>query len=279
MDSHADQVNIKLLEDRASEMRKLVVKMIANAASGHVGGSLSSADIMSALYFHFLRIDPLNPRWVNRDRFILSKGHCSPVLYAALALRGFFPVEDIWSLRQIGCHLQGHPDMNKTPGVDITTGSLGQGLSAGVGMALAAKLKGQGHRIYVLLGDAEMQEGMTWEAAMSASHFRLDNITAVVDYNKLQTDGFTNTIMRIEPLVDKWRAFGWLVKEIDGHDMPEVIAGISWANSSEGIPRAIIAHTIKGKGASIFENKVEWHGAPPTLEQADCALKEMELCQ
>jgi transketolase len=263
------------LEAIANDLRTLVVRMVHLAGSGHVGGALSSADMMATLYFSTLRVDPARPDWPERDRFVLSKGHSCPVLYAALARRGFFPVEDLWTLRKIGCHLQGHPDMRKTPGVDATTGSLGQGFSVAVGMALAAKLDHATHRVYVLLGCGEMQEGQVWEAAMAASHYRLDRLTALVDYNRLQLDGTNQEIMEIAPLADKWRAFGWRALEIDGHNMAEILQALAEAHSTASQPTVIVARTIKGKGVSFMEDQVAWHAGAPSQQQAEQACAEL----
>ncbi|MCL6448703.1 MAG: transketolase [Armatimonadetes bacterium] len=266
---------IAWLEDKARQIRAHIIKMTAAAGSGHPGGSLSAADIVTALYFHLLRIDPQNPAWPDRDRFILSKGHAAPLLYAALAERGFFPVEELLTLRKLGSRLQGHPDMKSLPGVEVSTGSLGQGLSAGNGMALAAKLDGRDYRVFVLLGDGEIQEGMVWEAAMAAAHYRLDNVTAFLDYNGLQIDGPITEVMSPEPVADKWRAFGWDVQEIDGHDIGQIIKAVEVARQVKGKPQMIVAKTCKGKGVSFMENQVDWHGTAPKPEQAEKALAEL----
>ncbi len=266
---------IARLEDKARQIRAHIIKMTAAAGSGHPGGSLSAADIVTALYFHLLRVDPQNPAWPDRDRFILSKGHAAPLLYAALAERGFFPVEELLTLRRLGSRLQGHPDMKSLPGVEVSTGSLGQGLSAGNGMALAAKLDGRDYRVFVLLGDGEIQEGMVWEAAMAAAHYRLDNVTAFLDHNGLQIDGPITEVMSPEPVADKWRAFGWDVQEIDGHDIGQIIKAVEAARQVKGKPQMIIAQTCKGKGVSFMENQVDWHGTAPKPEQAEKALAEL----
>ncbi|SHI54997.1 transketolase [Desulfofundulus thermosubterraneus] len=270
-----DGEKIKRLEEKAREIRRHIIRMTGAAGSGHPGGSLSSADIVTALYFEVMRIDPQNPRWPGRDRFVLSKGHAAPVLYAALAERGFFPVEELLSLRRLGSPLQGHPDMKKLPGVELSTGSLGQGLSAANGMALAARLDGRDYRVYVLLGDGEIQEGMVWEAAMAAAHYRLDNVTAFLDYNGLQIDGPVGRVMSVEPVAEKWRAFGWDVQVIDGHNMEEILQAVEKARAVRGQPQMIVAETVKGKGVSFMENMVEWHGVAPKPDEVERALAEL----
>jgi len=271
-----DDVLANHLNAIAREIRRDVLMMTTKAKSGHPGGSLSAADIIAALYFHHLRHDPKNPTWEDRDRFILSKGHVCPALYAALARSGYFRREALWTLRQIGSILQGHPDMTKTPGVETSTGSLGQGLSIGIGMALAARLDKKDHRVYVLLGDGESDEGQVWEAAMSASHYRVDNLTAILDRNRLQLDGFTESIMSLDPVSDKWRAFGWHVLEIDGHNMREILDALDAAEKIRHKPTVVIAHTVKGKGVSFMENQVKYHGEPLTEEQLGKALDELK---
>ena len=266
---------IEELERKAQGLRCDVVKMCHYAGSGHPGGSLSAADIVTALYFHFMRIDPKNTKWDERDRFIMSKGHACPVQYAALSRKGFFPEEVLWTLRQFESPLQGHPDMKSTTGLDMTSGSLGNGLSIGVGMALGGRISKKGFRVYVMLGDGELQEGLVWEGAMAASHFQLDNVTAIVDYNKLQIDGENVEVMGLEPLVGKWQQFGWQVIEIDGHNMAEIVKAIELAQSTKGRPTCIIAHTVKGKGVSYMECAVEWHGRAPTEEELGKALAEL----
>ncbi len=270
-----EQSLIKELEDGAWQLRERAIEMIYKAGSGHPGGSLSEAEIISVLYFHHLNLDPSKPDWENRDRFILSKGHSCPTLYAALAIRGFFPIEELNRLRKFGSILQGHPDMQRTPGIDISTGSLGQGLSAGVGMALGACLLGSESRIYVLLGCGELQEGQVWEAAMAASHYCLGNLVAIIDYNRLQIDGTNDMVMKIEPLVKKWEAFGWYVQVIDGHSVPEILISLDKASQHRDCPSVIIAKTIKGRGVSFMENNVEWHGKPLTQEEMKQALAEL----
>ncbi|MEW6276044.1 MAG: transketolase [Bacillota bacterium] len=270
-----EQEKIAWLENKAREIRAHIIKMTAAAGSGHPGGSLSAADIVTTLYFHLMRIDPQNPSWPDRDRFVLSKGHAAPLLYAVLAERGFFPVAELLTLRKLGSRLQGHPDMKSLPGVEMSTGSLGQGLSAGNGMALAAKLDGRDYRVFVLLGDGEIQEGMVWEAAMAAAHYRLDNVTAFLDHNGLQIDGPVAEVMSPEPVTDKWKAFGWDVQEIDGHDIAQIIKAVEAARRVRGKPQMIVAGTCKGKGVSFMENQVDWHGTAPKPEQAEKALTEL----
>jgi transketolase len=249
--------------------------MLVTSKSGHPGGSLSAAEIVTTLFFHEMRIKPQEPRWADRDRFVLSKGHAAPVLYAALAEQGFFPKEELQGLRQTGHMLQGHPDMKKTPGVDMSTGSLGQGLSAANGMALAGKLDGKDYRVYALLGDGEMAEGQIWEAAMAAAHYKLDNVTAILDFNGLQIDGPTDSVMCSTPLAEKWRAFCWHVIEVDGHDIDALLAAFAEARQVKGRPSIIIAKTVKGKGVSFMENQAGWHGNAPSVEQGEQALKEL----
>jgi len=266
---------LKELEAQARQIRRDIITMVGEAGSGHTGGSLSAADIVTALYFYLMRNDPANPKHPDRDRFVLSKGHAAPVLYAALAQRGYFPKEEIHTLRKLGSQLQGHPDMQKVPGVEMSTGSLGQGLSAAVGMALAGKLDKKKYQVYTLLGDGEIQEGMVWEAAMAAAHFKLDNLTAFLDYNGFQIDGPVSDIMNPEPVADKWKAFGWHVVEIDGHNMEEIIAAVKIAKSTFGKPTMIVAKTVKGKGVSFMENQVGWHGVAPKPDEMERALAEL----
>jgi len=263
------------LEQMAKQLRRHVITMIATAGSGHPGGSLSAADIVTALYFKVMRHDPKNLQWPDRDRFVLSKGHAAPILYAALAEYGYFPVEELSTLRKLGSRLQGHTDRTLTPGVEMSAGSLGQGLSFGIGMALAGRLDKRDYHVYVLLGDGECEEGQVWEAAMFAPHFQMDNLTAIVDHNGLQLDGRCCDIMGIEPLTDKWRAFNWHVIEIDGHDMKQVLQALKKARGIKGKPTVIIAHTVKGKGVSFMENNVDFHGKAPNAQQTEQALKEL----
>lgn len=270
--------DLDFLNEKARNIRKNIIKMICIAGSGHPGGSLSAVEILTALYFSVLRIDPENPDWNERDRFVLSKGHGCPALYATLAERGFFPESDLWGLRKIDSHLEGHPDMNKTPGVDMTSGSLGNGFACALGMAIAGKARGRSFRVYSLLGDGELQEGIVWEAAMAASNHRLDNLVAIVDYNGLQITGWVNQVNRIEPLVKKWEAFGWMAIEADGNDMNQVLHAFQRSRKTGG-PTIIIAHTVKGKGVSFMENNADWHGKVPDQAQMEKALSEItESC-
>jgi len=278
------ETNVKQKEDiiitelklTANKVRKDIVKMVTEAESGHPGGSLSAADVVTALYFNVMRHKPENPKWEDRDRFILSKGHAAPLLYAVLAESGYFEVKELLTLRKLGSRLQGHPDMKRLPGIEISTGSLGHGLSVGNGMAIAGRLNGKNFRIYVLLGDGECQEGQVWEAAMTASHYKLDNVTAILDYNGLQIDGPVKDVMNINPISNKWRAFGWYVIEINGHDFKEIFDSFERVKKLKGKPGIIIAHTTKGKGVSFMENVVDFHGKAPTKEQTVQALKELE---
>lgn len=268
-------MDIKELEKTAAQVRIGVIKAISAAGSGHPGGSLSAADIVTALYFDEMNIDPKEPKMKGRDKFILSKGHAGPVQYSALALRGYYDPEDMMTLRKIGSKFQGHPDMRKVPGIEMSTGSLGQGFSASVGMALANRLDNDPGRIYVLLGDGELQEGIVWEAAMSAAHYGLDNLTAILDYNGLQIDGRNEDVMTVAPVDDKFRAFGWNVIEINGHDFNEIKEAFKAARGCKGKPTAIIAHTVKGKGVSFMENEAGWHGKAPDAEQTKQAVAEL----
>ncbi len=272
-------MSVEELKQMAATVRCDIIEMICTAEAGHPGGSLSATDIVTALYFRLMNIDPANPRWPDRDRFILSKGHACPVWYAALAERGFFDKSHLGTLRRMGSILQGHPDMNKVPGIDMTAGSLGQGLSVGVGMALAGKLKQKDYHVWVVIGDGESQEGSIWEAAMSAAKWKLDNITAILDRNNLQNDWHVDELMPIEPVADKWRAFGWQVVEIDGHDMDAIVPALEGARQRTGGPTLILARTIKGKGVSYMENVCEWHGKAPCQAEADQALGEIRRDQ
>ena len=263
------------LQAMANRLRRHVIKMTHAAGSGHPGGSLSAADMVAALYFHALRIDPCWPDWPDRDRFILSKGHACPVWYAALAERGYFPLPDLMRLRHIDSHLQGHPDMRKTPGVDMTAGPLGNGLAAGVGMALGARITGRAFRVYVMLGEGDLQEGCTWEAAMLAGFRKLGNLTVLIDYNRSQVDGRSDDIVSLDPLPTKWLAFNWQVREIDGHNMDQIVDALAWAQASCETPTVILAHTVKGKGVSFMEDRYEWHGKAPNAEEARAALNEL----
>lgn len=268
----------------ACRVRMGILEGVHAAASGHPGGSLSAADVFTWLYFRELRVDPENPQWPDRDRFVLSKGHTAPGLYAALALRGFFPVEELKTLRRPGSRLQGHPNMNLTPGVDMSTGSLGQGVSAAAGMALAARYQGKDCRVYTLLGDGEMEEGEVWEALMFARHYALDNFCVLIDSNGLQIDGPVAEVMNPGPLAEKLRAFGFAVQEIDGHDFDAMEAAFAQARAVKGVPSAIVLDTVKGKGVSFMENQVGWHGKAPgdadyaaAMEELQKALAEIEV--
>ncbi|NLA58412.1 MAG: transketolase [Firmicutes bacterium] len=271
----ADEQIVKELAKQARELRRRVIEMLGEAGSGHPGGSLSAADIITVLYWHEMNIDPARPDWPDRDRFVLSKGHAAPILYAALAEKGYFPVEDLKTLRKLGSHLQGHPDSNKTPGVEVPTGSLGQGLSIANGMALAAKMDGRDYRVYALLGDGEIEEGMVWEAAMTAVHYKLDNLVAIVDNNNLQIDGDVREVMGVRHIAERFRSFGWYALDIDGHDINRIIAALRLARGTKGKPTVIVAHTVKGKGVSFMENEVGWHGTAPSKEQTEAALAEL----
>ena len=264
------------LKKVANEVRKGIVTGVHAAKSGHPGGSLGAADIMTYLYFEEMNVDPADPRKADRDRFVLSKGHAAPGLYSVLANRGYFPVEELETLRHIGSRLQGHPNMNDAPGIDMSTGSLGQGISAAVGMALAAKHWGDGYRVYTLLGDGECEEGQVWEAAMFAGNHALDNLVAVVDHNGLQIDGTIDEVNSAMPLADKFRAFKWHVIELaDGNDMAQIAAAFAEARKVSDSPVAIIAETVKGKGVSFMENQVGWHGKAPNDEQFEQAMAEL----
>ena len=266
---------IKELKIIATKLRMDIIEMLAEAGSGHSGGSLSCADILACLYFSVMRHNPKDPKWRERDRFILSKGHACPALYAALAEAGYFPREEIFTLRKLNSILQGHPDMNKTPGVEFSSGSLGQGFAAAFGMALGYKIDNNPGRIFVMLGDGECQEGIVWETAMGVSHYKLDNLTAILDYNNLQIDGRVSEIMEIAPISEKFRSFGWTVYEIDGHNIEEILWALSPERIVPGKPTLIVARTIKGKGVSFMENQVDWHGKAPSKEEAEIALKEL----
>ena len=268
-------MSIDEMAEVAKKLRRNIVKMIGKAGSGHPGGSLSAADIITVLYYKVLRHDPNNPQWADRDRFILSKGHAAPVLYAVLAETGYFPIAELDTLRTLGSCLQGHCDMTSTIGVEMSAGSLGQGLSFGMGVALAGRLDERDYTVYVMLGDGESDEGQVWEAAMAAAHHKLDSLIAIVDYNKLQIDGWNRDVMNLEPLADKWKAFGWHVIEIDGHNFIEIIEAFEVAQQVEGIPTVIIAHTVKGKGVSFMENNVDFHGVAPKAEEVEKALEEL----
>lgn len=266
---------IRLLRGKAAELRINILKMIHRARSGHPGGALSAADIMAALYFDILNIDPSHPEWADRDRFVLSKGHACPVVYACLAMRGFVPEETMNMLRRLGSPFQGHPVATKCPGIDTTSGSLGIGMAQAVGMALEGRLTGKDYRVFTLCGDGELQEGIIWEASNTASKYRLDNLILIVDNNGLQNDGFGRNIMPMEPLEQKFTAFGWDVKSIDGHDMSQIVTVLDNIKPGSGKPHCIIAATVKGKGVSFMENIRGWHGKPPDDEQLKQAVNEI----
>jgi transketolase len=268
--------DIPFLKRQAKLIRVEILKMLTLAGSGHTGGSLSAADIVTALYFSKMRHKPDSPGWRERDRFILSKGHAAPLLYAGLAMAGYFDKTALKTLRKLGSPLQGHPCSRVLPGVEISTGSLGQGLSVSNGIAIGLKMDNLSSRVYCLLGDGETQEGQVWEAAMTAAHYKLDNLCAIIDLNGLQIDGPVSKVKAIEPVASKWSAFGWNVIDIDGHDMKEILEALDEAETVKGKPSVILAHTIKGKGVSFFEGKVEYHGIAPTPEELEEALKEME---
>ena len=265
----------KLLMATACKVRMGVIEGTHSAKAGHPGGSLSAADLFTYLYFKEMNVDPKNPRWEDRDRFVLSKGHTAPGLYAALAHKGFFPVEDLLTLRHVGSYLQGHPNMNETPGVDMSTGSLGQGISAACGMALAAKYQGKTNRVYTLLGDGEIQEGEVWEALMFAHHYKLDNLCVIIDNNGLQIDGRVADVMSPYPIREKMEAFGFEVAEIDGHDFDQMEAAFNQARETKGKPFAIVMKTVKGKGVSFMEDQAGWHGKAPNDEQCETAMNEL----
>jgi transketolase len=267
--------SIEELKSIAKTVRGDIVSMLTESASGHPGGSLSSADILTTLFFGEMNIDPKNPKDENRDRFVLSKGHAAPVLYSVLARKGYFPVEELKTLRKIGSRLQGHPSMKCLPGIDMSTGSLGQGISAAVGMALAGKIDNKDYRVYALLGDGELEEGQVWEAAMSAAHYKLDNLTAFVDFNGLQIDGDITKVMNPSPIDKKFEAFGWNVLVIDGHNIEEIQDAIEKAKNFKGKPTVVICNTVKGKGVSFMENQASWHGTAPSKEQCEQALAEI----
>jgi len=266
---------VQQVEEKALAMKRHIVTMLCEAGSGHTGGSLSAADIVACLYFWEMNIDPERPGWEDRDRFVLSKGHAAPVLYAALAERGYFAPEKLMTLRKLGSPLQGHPDKRKLPGVEASTGSLGQGISWAVGMALAGKMDKKDYRVYAMVGDGELEEGMVWEASMAAAHYKLDNLLLFVDNNGLQIDGRITEVMSPEPITDKFRAFGWEVMTIDGHDSRAIMNSLNSAKTVKGKPVVIVAATIKGKGCSFMENRVEWHGTAPNREEKEKALAEL----
>lgn len=264
------------LKGLTKKIRRHIVKMVHHAGSGHPGGSLSATEVLTVLFNEHMRIDSQNPNWDDRDCFFLSKGHCTPVYYSILAELGFFPVEELLTFRDVDGRLHGHPCVEHIPGVDISSGSLGQGLSVGNGVALAAKIDGSERRSYVMIGDGELQEGQIWEAAMTTAHYNLDNVCAIIDWNKIQLDDFVENVKGVKNLGDKFRAFGWHVIEIDGHDLKAVDDAFIEAKNTKGKPTAILAHTIKGKGVSYMENTHDWHGLAPNDEQLEIALKELE---
>ena len=267
--------NVEELRAKARLARRRIIEMITAAKSGHPGGSLSAVEILVTLYYDVMRHDPANPKWPDRDRFILSKGHGCPVLYAVMADTGYTPVEELNNLRRLGSIYQGHPDVRFIPALEASTGSLGQGLSIGIGMALAARLNNSPSRTYVVLGDGEIQEGQIWEAAMFAPFHKIDNLVCIVDYNRIQLDGFVKDIMEVEPLAEKWRAFGWHVIEVDGHDISALQRAFAEAAATKGKPTAFIAHTVKGKGVSFMENNPKYHGVAPTEQEKVAALQEI----
>jgi transketolase len=265
----------KALQEMAVQVRQDIIREVYAAASGHPGGSLSATEIMVTLYFNEMNINPKDPKDPGRDKFVLSKGHATPVLYACLAEAGFFPREELLTFRKINSHLQGHPSMLKVAGVEMSTGSLGQGFSAAVGMAVAGRLDKNPARVYALLGDGELQEGIVWEASMAAGHFKLDNLCAIVDHNGLQIDGKNDDVMRVMPIAEKFKAFGWNVLEIDGHDIDAIMASFAKARAHKGRPTVIVAETHKGKGVSFMEDQAGWHGKAPDEEQAKQAMREL----
>ncbi|HZQ20540.1 MAG TPA: transketolase [Terriglobales bacterium] len=267
---------IEALKSKSSDIRRSILKMVYGADSGHIGGSFSATELVVGLYYNIMRHDPRNPGWSERDRFVLSKGHCTPVLYAVLADCGYFPTEDLERFRRPGSHLQGHPYHPKTPGVEVSTGTLGLGLSTAMGMALGSRLRNQSHYYYVLCGDGELQEGQIWEAALFGSKYRLDNVIALVDRNYLQTDGNTEDVMPLDPLPAKWRAFGWETFEIDGHDFGQILNVAERAKRSKGPPKVIICYTVKGKGVSFMEDRLEWHSGVPNATKYRQALDELD---
>jgi len=270
---------LMMLKDKARNIRIDILKMLTTSGSGHTGGSLSAADIATALYFYKMKHDAKQPKWTGRDNFILSKGHAAPLLYTVLAHAGYFETAELGTLRQLGSRLQGHPDSKYLPGVEISTGSLGQGLSVANGLALSHRLDKGANRVYALLGDGEIQEGQVWEAAMTAAHYKLDNLCAMVDNNGLQIDGPVAKVMGVEPITDKFRAFGWEVLDINGHDMAQIVAALDKAETIKGKPTMIVCRTVKGKGSAVFEGKVEFHGTTPTSEQCATALNDLAVCK
>ena len=268
-------MTIQELERKAAEARKLIIETVIAAGVGHAGGSLSSAEVMTALYFDIMKMDPANPHWADRDRFVLSKGHSSSGLYAQLHMKGLMSREQLLTFRQNGSMLSGHPDMRKVPFVEMSTGSLGQGMAAGIGMAIAGKLDRKDYRVFVMIGDGESQEGAIWEGALCAPRYKLDNLTVILDRNRIQIDGFTEDIMPLEPIADKWRAFGWEVRDIDGHSMAEVVSTLRSVPFASGKPSFVIARTVKGKGVSFMEDNYVWHGGAPKGDLAEQAMREV----
>ena len=268
-------INYELLAQKAADIRVDIIREVHAAASGHPGGSLSASDIVTVLYFHEMNIDPADPKKEDRDKFVLSKGHAAPVQYAAMAERGYFPKEELLTLRKLGSRLQGHPSMKMLPGIEMSTGSLGQGVGVAVGMAMANKLDGKDGRIYTLLGDGEIQEGLVWEAAMAAAHYNLDNLCAIVDWNGLQIDGKNEDVMNVKPIDEKFKAFGWNVIEIDGHNLEEIVEAFERARACKGRPTMILAKTHKGYGVSFMTDNAGWHGKAPSDDQAKQAVEEL----
>ena len=271
-----DKLKALELQKTATIIRKYIIDEVFSAKSGHPGGSLSCTDIFTTLYFEEMNVDPKNPKWADRDRFVLSKGHCAPALYATLAVRGFFPEQDLYTFRKADSYLEGHPNMTYVPGVDMSTGSLGQGISTAVGMALAGKIDNKDYRVYSILGDGELEEGQVWEAAMAAAHYKLDNLTAFVDYNGLQIDGNITDVMNPEPIADKFIAFGWNVIVVDGHNHAQIKEDIEAAKSVKGMPSMVVCRCIKCKDVSFMENQYGWHGTAPNQEQRDQAIAELD---
>jgi len=272
MESHLNEAQMK---EKTRQLRVSILQMLYDAGSGHPGGSLSSADILGVLFYNIMKHDPGNPGWTERDRFILSKGHICPALYAVLADCGYFPAGELKKLRKYGSILQGHPSSERTPGVEVSSGSLGQGLSISVGLALGARLNDERHRVYCLMGDGELQEGQVWEAAMAAGHYKLDQLCGIIDNNGLQIDGRVSDVMSVYPLKEKWQAFNWNVIEVDGHDVVGLEKAFRQAEAYKGKPTVLIAHTIKGKGVSFMENSAGWHGVAPDREQFEAAMEEL----
>ncbi|MBI5748993.1 MAG: transketolase [Nitrospinae bacterium] len=269
------EADIERLKKIARQIRIDILTMLVESGSGHTGGSLSAADILTVLYFYKMRYDPKNPKWEDRDKFVLSKGHGAPALYAVLGRAGYFGLEHFHTLRKLGSVLRGHPNSAVTPGVEVCTGSLGQGLSQANGLALSARLDNKPARVYVVLGDGETDEGQVWEAAMTTAHYKIDNLCAILDNNGLQIDGTNKEVMNIEPVVEKWKSFGWHVIEINGHNIKAIVDALNEAEKIKGKPTMIIAHTVKGKGVSFMENKVEYHGVAPTRDEYERAMKEL----